>query len=318
MLRVDIENFQPDVHQPDLTNDRLEAIAKDIETLTATATLRIGAKLAEAREVFRYRRDEGGFAGWVESRLGYSRQHAYNFLHVHERFGGQEVSKCFDTLARSVVFLISAPGTPREASAEIIERAEAGEPMPVAEVKRTIDARKGRTSARRRGPLSTEEIEHVVKRAGGKTPLSSEEIERIVKRAETRGRTKAKSRPDDVGEHSTGEAERLRAHVDELCSEKRSLEIRLQGFQSEIEELRAATQPPVDDGIPEFLRRRSAPQLADALGWWRGASLDERRQFLAGVNLAEILGAMPADWRATFAPPPVVDDDGGTNGKEVT
>src|SRR5262249_38585168 len=92
----------------DLTDDRLEAIAKDIESLTETATLQVGAKLAEARGIFRYRRDEGGFAGWVKTRLGYSRQTAYNLVHVHERFGGQ-VSKGLDTLSRSILYLLAAP-----------------------------------------------------------------------------------------------------------------------------------------------------------------------------------------------------------------
>src|SRR6516225_6406480 len=120
---------------PAVADDRLEAIAKDIETLTATATLQIGAKLAEAREIFRYRRDEGGFAGWVETRLGCSRHTAYNLLHVHEQFGGQEVSKCLDTLGRSVLFLISAPSTPTETRDAILERAQNGESISVADVK---------------------------------------------------------------------------------------------------------------------------------------------------------------------------------------
>src|SRR5712671_1468084 len=91
---------------------QLESIAKYIESLTTQATLQIAAQIAKARDLFRYRRDEGGFAGWVESRLQYSRQTAYNLLHVHEQFGGQKCQKGLDTLARSVLFLISAPSTP--------------------------------------------------------------------------------------------------------------------------------------------------------------------------------------------------------------
>jgi Protein of unknown function (DUF3102) len=56
---------------------------------------------------------------------------------------------------------------------------------------------------------------------------------------------------EDIG---AGQVERLRARVDELQGEKRLLEFKIIGFQSEIEELRARL--PVDaDGIPEFLRR---------------------------------------------------------------
>jgi len=117
----------------DLTDDRLEAIAKDIESLTETATLQVGAKLAEARGIFRYRRDEGGFAGWVKTRLGYSRQTAYNFVHVHERFGGQ-VSKGLDTLSRSILYLLAAPSTPEAAREEVTELAGKGENLSTAEV----------------------------------------------------------------------------------------------------------------------------------------------------------------------------------------
>jgi len=52
----------------DVTDERLETIAKDIETTGANATFHIAAQLAEARDIFRFRRDEGGFGGWVRTR----------------------------------------------------------------------------------------------------------------------------------------------------------------------------------------------------------------------------------------------------------
>ena len=51
----------------------LEAIARDIEATQAQAVLRIAERLHRAREIFRHRRDEGGFTGWVERRLTISR-----------------------------------------------------------------------------------------------------------------------------------------------------------------------------------------------------------------------------------------------------
>jgi phage N-6-adenine-methyltransferase len=142
-IRSTAEN-KPSEATLDTTDEQLEAIAKNIETLVATAALQVGAELAKARDIFRYRRDEGGFAGWVETRLGYSRHTAYNLLHVHEQFGGQEVSKCLDTLGRSVLFLISAPSTPETARTEIIKRAEAGESISAAETKEVINEAKSR------------------------------------------------------------------------------------------------------------------------------------------------------------------------------
>jgi hypothetical protein len=66
---------------------------------------------AEAHGLFRYRRDEGDFAGWVEKRLKMSRRTAYNLLDVPEKFGGESV-QILHTLPRSVLYLLAAPSTP--------------------------------------------------------------------------------------------------------------------------------------------------------------------------------------------------------------
>jgi hypothetical protein len=144
--------ISPEAPSPtDLTDERLEAIAKDIQTTHTNAVLHIAAQLAEARDIFRYRRDEGGFGGWVETRLRYSRSTAYNLLSIHERFGGEkDLSKCLDTFPASILYLLAAPSTPKAAIHEIIDRAQAGEAVPVAEVKRIIDNSKGGKPARTR------------------------------------------------------------------------------------------------------------------------------------------------------------------------
>jgi hypothetical protein len=134
----------------DLSDERLETIAKDIESTGRGASLHIAARLVEARDIFRYRRDEGGFGGWVETRLHYSRSTAYSLLNVHERFGGEKnLSKCLDTLPVSIVYLLSAPSTPEAAEAEIIERAEAGEKVTVAKAKRVVKRHKPPSSKRK-------------------------------------------------------------------------------------------------------------------------------------------------------------------------
>jgi hypothetical protein len=46
-----------------------EAKAARIELVQATAVLVVAAHLAEVHQQHLYRRDEGGFQGWVESRL---------------------------------------------------------------------------------------------------------------------------------------------------------------------------------------------------------------------------------------------------------
>ena len=123
--------------ESDTSNDRLEAIAKEIETLRATALMRIAGRLAEAQGIFRYRRDEGGFGGWVERRLHFSRDKAYDLLHVHEQFGGQSV-ELFDTLAPTVLYELAKPSTPESAREEALKRAEAGEQLSVAEAKSIV------------------------------------------------------------------------------------------------------------------------------------------------------------------------------------
>ena len=64
---------------------QLEALARDIEHLDRKARdtmFRIAARIAKAHELFLHHRDEGGFQGWVENRLGYSRASAYRMLNV--------------------------------------------------------------------------------------------------------------------------------------------------------------------------------------------------------------------------------------------
>jgi hypothetical protein len=121
----------------DLSDDRLEAIAVEIEALQATALVYAADRLAEAHAIFRYRREEGGFRGWVERRLHRSADSAYNLLRVRERFGGQCV-ELFDTLQPTVIFLLAKPSTPHCAVVEVCNRAEAGEQVSVATAKRLI------------------------------------------------------------------------------------------------------------------------------------------------------------------------------------
>jgi hypothetical protein len=122
-----------------VTDDiRLETIAKDIERLQGTAILQMAERLAEAHEIFRYRHDEGGFQGWVERRLTFSRRTAYKLLDAHKQFGGKESVHNMHTFPRSVLYLLAAPSTPEQVRSEVIARASAGEPMNAADIKTTI------------------------------------------------------------------------------------------------------------------------------------------------------------------------------------
>jgi hypothetical protein len=270
----------PELNAAAATDDRLEAIAKNIETLTATATLQIGAELAKARDIFRYRRDEGGFGGWVENRLHYrSRQTAYNLIHAYEQLGGQEVSKHLDTLGRSVLFLISAPSTPPEARDEIIERAKNGEKPTHAQAKQAIDIAKGRKPPAKNPPgraalhafmklgpdvlariegtsLDNAREREALVRCNRGAPEGglTEDVERLVAAAVRNAPVSAVAlsrklgpMPSlDVGRTSAGEIARLEARVEELQTERRRLEIENDGLRRRVAEL----EQKLHDGIP--------------------------------------------------------------------
>lgn len=125
------------VAQPAIpVDDRLDAIARAIAETQNQGAIRVGELLHEARELFRYKRDEGGFAGWVDQRLCISRPTAYNLISVFERFGrGENVSNSLDTLPASVLYAIAAPKTPEAVRQEVIERAERGENVTTWDVK---------------------------------------------------------------------------------------------------------------------------------------------------------------------------------------
>jgi hypothetical protein len=53
-------------------------------------------------------------------------------------------------------------------------------------------------------------------------------------------------------------------------------------------------------------KSKKSATLLDALGWWSGASLEQRRHFLDGVGRAGIQSAQPTGWRPLFTDAPVV------------
>jgi hypothetical protein len=131
------------------TNDfaeQLEKLAREIEQLHAKASLQIAQRLAQARDLFRYRRDEGGFTGWVQNRLGYSVATAYRLVNLYQRFG--ESFSQWQTLPITALYALAAPGTPEETVAEIAGRIEAGDQPSCVEVNEAI----ARQKAQKRGP----------------------------------------------------------------------------------------------------------------------------------------------------------------------
>ena len=292
---------------------RLEALAKEIEELQTTAISRIAERLVEAREIFRYRRDEGGFGGWVETRLHYTRQTAYNLLHVYECFSGADSVKIFDTFRASILYLLAAPSTPEEARAEIIERAQAGESVSVAEVKRTIDAAKGRqprfehakifremklgadTVAALEGTTlasAREQDELVFLNRGAREGEHTEPVRDLVARA-VRGEKVSAIKHTKTGRafrgekvsasNSESESECLRARIEELQAQLKHFENQNSALRRQVKDLQVRQKPVAPDLIAT---------LSDA----------ELTAGLATLEFERFLQVMPTAWRPKFEP----------------
>ena len=132
--------------------DRLEEIATEIETIQGVALLKIGERLSEAREIFKYDRNEGGFTGWIDSRLTFGSSTAYKLIDVFTAFGNESFHK-METLPKSVLYALAAPSTPEPVREEAMRRVEAGEPVNmdvIADLKRQLlDAKQVAKDAKR-------------------------------------------------------------------------------------------------------------------------------------------------------------------------
>jgi hypothetical protein len=253
-------------HAVDLTDERLEMIAKDIETTHTNAVLYIAARLAEARDIFRYRRDEGGFGGWVETRLHYTRSTAYNLLSIHERFGGEKnLSKRLDTFSASILYLLAAPSTPESARDEIIERAQAGESVSVAKAKCIVATAKGKRAgnAKAKKPPAERSVADKKRAAQLEQAFYKELDEQRAREAEEfkkRYPETPESRAETaqlMAELGVGEKEQLRARVAELENENAELKAANKTTNNIASHL--ADEP---DGTPEEQFQRSLADTA--------------------------------------------------------
>ena len=103
----------------------------------ATAIIKIGERLAEARDLFRYDRSEGGFAGWCEKRLSFSHETARRMISVYEAFGeSSKKSWNFEALSKEALFTLAAPSTPEEVRIEVEQMLIDGQKVTAADVKR--------------------------------------------------------------------------------------------------------------------------------------------------------------------------------------
>ena len=94
-----------------------------IARVTAEGIRRIGQYLTEVKARLKH----GQFRDWIKKEFGWERSSADNFMHVFENikcpnFGHLEIDV-------SALYLIAAPKTPEPVRADLMRRAEAGEPI---------------------------------------------------------------------------------------------------------------------------------------------------------------------------------------------
>jgi hypothetical protein len=235
--------------------------------------IEIGRRLTKCKRICGH----GNFLPWLDREFGWSEDTAERFIQV-AALSNQIPQVAEFILPISGLYLLAAPSTPDEARTEIVERAEAGEPVSVAKIKRVIDTVKAAKvpgfpaiyRATKLGPEIMAKIEGTsldnarekdelirLNRGapeGGHTP----EVKRLVAAAKAGKAVSAVAytksgaafRREDIGPDSRGECERLRVCNEELKNKNACLRRENKALRDRVAELRAQL-----DDIPGFLDR---------------------------------------------------------------
>jgi hypothetical protein len=126
--QIDIE----DVVDIATADQQIEAIAVDIELTEQVAHARIGQHLKKAHGLFKYVRSEGGFEGWVRSRLGRSDEWARQAIAIADAIGNGMPQQLLGLSKSAQIQVVSAPVDVQQL---IADRVEAGEVFTAAQVK---------------------------------------------------------------------------------------------------------------------------------------------------------------------------------------
>jgi hypothetical protein len=183
---------------------------------TVENIIEIGRRLTEAKRIAGH----GRWLKWLDQELGWTAKAAQRFINVYE-FSQADIFK-YDKLSNlnlpvSPIYLLAEPNTPKEAAAEIIERAKAGEPVPVAEVKRIIEDTKDRAQ-----PLK-----------GGWSRQRWEKYR--AKKKPGHKQSEPTTTRNDIGSASTGEMARKDAVIEDLQRQIRVLEFKVAALDKDDE-----------------------------------------------------------------------------------
>jgi hypothetical protein len=258
----------------------------------------IGHRLTEAKKVAGH----GNWLPWLHSEFGWIERTALNFMRVYE-LSKQTNPKTFSNLNLSVsaLYLLAAPSTPTEARDEIIDRAEAGETVPVGKVKRIIKDSKScaRSSSKTDKSKPQPQVDETAKAAAPKpkpddfdAPLkpAHDVIARRLHKQFGEAPLAVQQHfipyfleymrcdidPPSAGEISArdlarkdAEIERLRAIQRHLENKITELESEIAGLESELEELRGKLAMATAGGVaPPAAANDTVTSIADLLLAW--------------------------------------------------
>jgi hypothetical protein len=113
--------------------------------------IEIGGRLTECKRICGH----GNWLPWLNREFGWSEDTALNFMRAHELAKSRNFRDL--SLPVSSLYLLAAPSTPKKARDEIIERAQAGKTVPVAEAKRIIEDRREQPAKKSRRELYPKE-----------------------------------------------------------------------------------------------------------------------------------------------------------------
>jgi hypothetical protein len=151
-------------------NDRgwLAGHARAIRTLAGnikSECWEIGRRLTDCKA----RVGHGNWYAWIDREFGWSEKTAENFMNIY-KMGSNPKTFSDLPIPLSALYLLARPSTMKGARLEIIERAEAGEVIKVADVKQAIAARK-QPAKRTKAAKVEETIEAKVERTSRRGEL---------------------------------------------------------------------------------------------------------------------------------------------------
>jgi Protein of unknown function (DUF3102) len=275
--RIACEGIQPANRKLDEHAVAIRALSKQ----TFQNIAEIGRRLNECRAILK---QDGGWQAWLKNEFEWSDQQARRFIHVYEQAPklNKLLSRNFD-FPISALYLLAAPKTPEAARTEIAERVQAGEVVSVDEVKRTIATAKGLPPREASiGEDSVTALDENTAREQGAPKIGR--------------RASRKPSPADIAENALIVTCQACANLDDMdasiiCQVKRP-------------DLPAM----IDESVAILLRHRdqlcgeenktAQPPVVNAPDWWKGLSVEERRQFFDDTPLVEILAALTPDKRS--------------------